>query len=170
MYDVTRRRQIHDGMRHQAALNAHRLRMPTVDEERRSDATGAAVLLDTMELLIDREDAETAGDGAPSSSSVTFDPEGDAVNSAIFDTIDEIEADEGIGRDGLYHLSDEDVRLLAEELYGEASVSADTRREEILRGWFKLRRQSPQSASYASLPAEDRAEWNPWYLRDLQRR
>eukprot|EP00758_Cryptobia_borreli_P001577 Tbor_TRINITY_DN2355_c0_g1::TRINITY_DN2355_c0_g1_i1::g.179::m.179 len=40
--------------------------------------------------------------------------------------------------------------------------------EEMLREWGRLRTESSICHSYAGVPAGERREWSPWYLRDIR--
>jgi hypothetical protein len=162
LFDVAKRRPIHDGLRAQAALNERRLRMPVEAAEDVQDATATAVLMDSLRSAMDRDDA----DGAELSTSEI--DAARASNALLHDTARELGAmDEGLLADSVAHLSPDDVAMLAEELYGDASVSADARRAKLLREWFRLRRGGGAHLGYGSLQREERTAWHPWYLKDL---
>lgn len=161
LFDVSKRRPIHDSLRAQAALNERRLRMPSEGTETVTDATATAVLMDSIQSIMEREEmeAERLSDDDVRAAR--------ASNALLHDTVQELLdiGDEGAAGDSLAHLSAEDVHMLAEELFGDASASAEERRAKLLREWFKLRRGG--QAGYGALQREEQTMWNPFYLKHL---
>jgi hypothetical protein len=166
LFDASKRQPLHDGLRQQARLNEQRLRMPLDrDEESRSDASATTVMTDVLETLIDRE---AEAEELLSSSEIAA---AQSVNRLIHEVSEDLAAElgdeAGGGADSTLHLSAEEVALLSEELFGDASASAEGRRNKLLAEWFRLRRGSRRHMGYGTLQQEERREWHPWYLKDL---
>ena len=92
----------------------------------------------------------------------------DAANRLLLDTATDLANDEGSGYDSTVHLSDDDVALLAEELYGGASTVAEDRKAKLMREWFQLRKSTPIHLGYSGLQTEERTDWSPFYLKHLK--
>jgi len=75
--------------------------------------------------------------------------------------------------DTLASLTTEELVLLRNEFYefdSDHDRSTDDRLRNVLRDWYKLRKESSQYDSYCAVPIEERKAWSPWYLRDVKRR
>lgn len=65
----------------------------------------------------------------------------------------------------LRNIPREDLQMLGQEMYGEASTAADEARDKMLENWFKLRSKRAPHTIFAAGLEEERNLWTPWYLK-----
>ncbi|CAJ1038719.1 hypothetical protein, conserved [Leishmania shawi] len=83
-------------------------------------------------------------------------------HSVIDELLDDLLLDECTA-DRLQHVDVGDVPLLEGELLGD-----DAAGEETIRRWLKLKRDTADYQSYASIPEGERSSWSAWYLRHIK--
>ncbi|KAG5490801.1 hypothetical protein JKF63_00923 [Porcisia hertigi] len=84
-------------------------------------------------------------------------------NRAVIDElIDDLLLDENAA-DRLQHVDLSDIPLLENELFDNDASS-----EETIRRWLKLKRDTADYQSYASIPEMERSSWSAWYLRHVK--
>lgn len=82
--------------------------------------------------------------------------------SVVDELIDDLMLEEN-AVDRLQHIDLSDLPLLDNELLGD-----DVTDEETLRRWLKLKRDTADYQSYASVPEGERNAWSAWYLRHVK--
>ncbi|GET93737.1 hypothetical protein, conserved [Leishmania tarentolae] len=86
----------------------------------------------------------------------------DDSRSVVDELLDDLLLDENAA-DRLQHVDLGDVPLLKSELLGD-----ETAGEETIRRWLKLKRETADYQSYASIPEGERSSWSAWYLRHVK--
>ncbi|KPI87060.1 hypothetical protein ABL78_3872 [Leptomonas seymouri] len=80
----------------------------------------------------------------------------------VDDLVDDLLQDEN-AMDKLQNVDFSDLPLLDSELLGD-----DVSDEATLRNWLKLKRDTADYQSYASIPESERTAWSAWYLRHIK--
>ncbi|KAG5489067.1 hypothetical protein JIQ42_00689 [Leishmania sp. Namibia] len=88
-------------------------------------------------------------------------PERDDSRSVIEEALDDLLLEEN-AVDRLQHVDLGDVPLLENELFGDEGAGKET-----IRRWLKLKRDTAEYQSYASIPEGERSSWSAWYLRHI---
>ncbi|KAG5464482.1 hypothetical protein LSCM1_00672 [Leishmania martiniquensis] len=96
------------------------------------------------------------------SSTSDIPPERDDGRSVVEEAVDGLLLDEN-AVDRLQHVDLGDIPLLENELFGD-----DIAGEETIRRWLKLKRDTAEYQSYASIPEGERSSWSAWYLRHIK--
>ncbi|AYU84024.1 hypothetical protein, conserved [Leishmania donovani] len=86
----------------------------------------------------------------------------DDSRSVVDELLDDLLMDENAA-DRLQHVDLGDVPLLENELLGD-----DAAGEGTIRRWLKLKRDTADYQSYASIPEGERSSWSAWYLRHVK--
>lgn len=122
-----------------------------------------------MRSDLNRKSLQKAGDDISSffaaPSDFDFDnsfDDGRSITDRIEAVIDRLLLDEFDG-DDIAHVSQSDASLLQDEFFG-----SDTERAKSMKEWLKLRRETAEYQSYASIPEMERNDWSAWYLRSVR--
>lgn len=81
---------------------------------------------------------------------------------AIEAMIEELVAEEYFS-DSLEHVTPRDAGLLPEEFLSNSSSEA-----ALLKKWMRIRQETAEYQSYASIPEAERTSWSAWYLRHVK--
>jgi hypothetical protein len=152
--NVSARRPIHDAIRLRAKLNEERLKMPTLGSpDSASDVLMTSIKANSSLGLLSDDDF-------PIPDPLDFDSFGS----------DEGGLAEGSGVDTLDYIPVEDLKLLVDEIYRESAGRHQNKNDEIVRGWFKVRKETSPAKIFQSIPEAERTLWSPWYLKDTLRK
>lgn len=86
----------------------------------------------------------------------------DTHEGVVDELLDDLLQDEN-AVDKLRHVNFSDLPLLDNELLGGGESD-----EEMLRNWLRLKRDTADYQSYASIPESERTAWSAWYLRHVK--
>ncbi|KPA81807.1 hypothetical protein ABB37_04076 [Leptomonas pyrrhocoris] len=88
--------------------------------------------------------------------------DGGSCTKLIDELLDDLSQDEN-AVDRLQHVDFDALPLLEHELLGD-----DAPDEATLRNWLRLKRETADYQSYASIPESERTAWSAWYLRHIK--